>query len=385
MVSESQPKARAIRNAWTRASVLLALPLLVACNPTTFRLTAHGMLIPPGTELSSQQRIQIIVPINPYGDGTSQQRECLGAANHDQIGNLEPPFCVSMQIDKNPSGRALVVWVPDDAARTDYEARCRVLFERLLQKLPAGIRDEAEGRRPEVLRAIPMPLQPVLQSVELTPGMRVRIERGGGVLGGDDAFAGTGTVTIEVIRSQESKASIVFGALNHVRYVGGSNQPWGSYQMAAVPADLNPVSPTAIASWRLWIPTSLDPNPQASLTSSSGHEFLFEGSDTSSYSKCNGAGSLSCVAFPGRAYVAPEIAVTVNHALQFVDVGTTIEDLIRRTLDLDAVSPPELEKTVRGLRVLRQHGGEWIPVSLPMNDTSTWMHLVLRQGDVVEW
>ncbi len=242
--------------------------------------------------------------------------------------------------------------------------------------------------------------------VPLVPGMRVKIERGGGAWD-RPAHVGAGTVTFQVLR--DGADSIVFGASTRVRNVSpaqlnraaakpqdtkGSVTP-GVFD-ATVPADLNPPAlQIAPRHWRLFIPTeigtplmnpedTLNPKDQFVFAAASDAVDLDAVANSTLFDECSK--KLRCVIFRGHTQVIPEIPVSVQGESMYVAVGTTLGDVITRFTDRSRVSDQELRQLFHQQLVMRRwFGARLFRVDLRLDAGSDWLGLTLRHGDVVRW
>jgi hypothetical protein len=240
--------------------------------------------------------------------------------------------------------------------------------------------------------------------VPLVPGMRVKLERGGGTKD-TSAHLGVDSVTLLVLR--EGTEGVVFGASSRIRNVSPSQATTadecervgepsvnsGLYD-ATIPADLNvPSGSGALSFWRLYIPIALAP-PLTTPDNTVGtvRQFVFAGASSAAAldkvftsklrDECQSG--LRCVMFRGHTEVIPEIPVSIQGRPMYVAVGTTLGDVITRVLDLTRVSDDEVTVQFRSrLKMYRWHGTRLAPVAILFDQS--WLALPIRHGDVVRW
>jgi hypothetical protein len=257
-------------------------------------------------------------------------------------------------------------------------------------------------------RYLPASMSSAMRSVPLAPGMRVRLERAGGLRMDPSPkiqpFLGVGTTTVNVLQDE---SGVFFDAFSRVANITPSADLPGIVS-AAAPLDLNrPLpNPPAFRYWRALFPGRLTP-ASSIVPPRVGQQVVFVGVDSLDSLEALFASEESfelelerlcaveaiarCVIFPWHTYAVVEIPVTVQGQSTFVSLGTTLGDVATRDLngarsDDRVLGYSELNHSFKGrLELQRYFGAHLVPVELPFDEAGTWTRIPLAQGDVVSW
>ncbi len=312
-------------------------------------------------------------------------------------------------IRQSPSERVLQLWYrdPDIRVGPNYGLELQTQLRNLASPENCFLDDYVLTF---ARRFFPVPLDNRKTAIELVPGMRVRIERSGGTPGMSSiTMLGAGSVTFEVVGDDRGVFFHSFGRVVNVAPViaaNGSGVREGTVSVDLVPdnASTSPNLPVkAYRGWRLLLPEKLPaPFTQPSKEDAT-KQIVFVGSDSiedldrlsvatglTRISKltelCSNAAVARCVAFPGRAYAVPEIAVMIRGHREYVPVGTTLGDLIAGSIDVTNVTRTELTAHVaKTLQLQRRYGTRLVDVKLRFDNDGSWRRLGLLHGDEIQW
>ncbi len=393
------------------------------------RIVAYGLLALAAFGCSSNYRVTGQQVLAPH---TSVVRARSGARHYVhfsfEFSSLTQPYVVCesaeygvlLRVTKADAFGRAWFWVPVPAASSvDQDTGLQSQLRRAMSKCRM---DAFFGY---AVRYLPTSLLTEMRAVPLLPGMRVRLERAGGVVPPTTAahaaadavadsaadaaaqkiqpFLGVGTTIVTVVGDE---TGVSFDAFSRVANVTPSGDLSGVIP-ASAPLDLNrpALQPTSFPYWRALFPGVLT-SASSTVTPRVSQQVIFVGATSAelieslfiegkSFEKelanlCKLA-SARCVVFPWHTYVIPEIPVTIRGQSTFVSQGTTLGDVATRGLnwsrsDDRALGYSELNSYFDGrLQLYRQFGVRLVPVELPFDEIGSWTRIPLAQGDHVLW